>query len=118
MNSFFLRLGVAALFISISIGCGREQADMRNADQPTTVSESVPTMNASGLDLEGLSDADREAVLAQRICPVSGEPLGSMGTPLKVTVDGRSFFICCAACEDAAKANFDEYYAKIGAPTP
>jgi hypothetical protein len=73
----------------------------------------MPSEQSGELDLEGLSDEDRQLVLAQRLCPVSGEPLGSMGTPLKVTVGDRSLFIYCAGCECAAKENFDEHYSEI-----
>jgi len=59
-----------------------------------------------------LTDADRKAALAQKICPVSDERLWSMGSPIKVTVEGRHFFICCASCESDAEENFDEYFAK------
>ena len=36
--------------------------------------------------------ADEQAVaLKQIVCPVSGEHLGSMGVPLKVTAEGKTF---------------------------
>ena len=63
--------------------------------------------------LAKLNDADRQAAKEQRICPVSGEPLGSMGTPIKVHVKDRDIFICCAGCEDDLKAKPDEYLAKL-----
>ena len=38
--------------------------------------------------LASLSAEDKELVMMMEDCPVSGEPLGSMGTPIKVTKDG------------------------------
>ena len=48
-----------------------------------------------------LPESEQEAALRQRICPVTGEPLGSMGKPIKVTVAGRSLFVCCQGCVNA-----------------
>ncbi len=45
------------------------------------------------------SPADREAARRQAVCPVTRKPLGSMGTPVRVEVDGRVVFLCCSGCE-------------------
>lgn len=63
--------------------------------------------------LSQLSDADRALAEKQKTCPVSGEPLGAMGKPYKVTVKGQDVFLCCPGCEDAIKKNPDEYLAKL-----
>ena len=68
--------------------------------------------------LAQLSDEDRAAAEKQRVCPVSDEPLGSMGKPRKVTVtpsDGqpRDVFLCCAGCESAIKGDPDKFLAKL-----
>jgi hypothetical protein len=60
-----------------------------------------------------LSEADRTAALAQKICPVSDEPLGTMGTPLKVTVEGRDVFLCCEGCKKALEEDPQKYLAKL-----
>jgi YHS domain-containing protein len=44
---------------------------------------------------------------------VSGEPLGSMGKPYKVTVKGRTFFLCCEGCEAELQAHPDKYLKKL-----
>lgn len=48
--------------------------------------------------LAKLSVEDRTLAEKQRICPVTELPLGSMGTPPKVDVNGRTVFICCEGC--------------------
>ncbi len=48
--------------------------------------------------LESLSPDDRKLVERQEICPVTEAPLGSMGTPIKVDVNGEPVFICCEGC--------------------
>ena len=65
-----------------------------------------------------LSDEDRTAAEAQKICPVTGEALGSMGKPCKITVttgagDERTVFLCCAGCESTIKEDPDKYLAKL-----
>ena len=63
--------------------------------------------------LAGLSPSDRESADRQRVCPVSGEPLGSMGEPIKLDVEGREVWICCAGCEDALRKDPEQYFAKL-----
>jgi len=60
-----------------------------------------------------LSESDRAAAEKQKICPVSGELLGSMGKPCKVTVKGQDVFLCCQACEGAITEDPDKYLAKL-----
>lgn len=51
-------------------------------------------------------------IVAQRICPVTGKPLGSMGTPLKVNVAGRVVLICCEGCEGPLLKSPEKYLAR------
>jgi len=37
----------------------------------------------------------------QGLCPVTDMPLGSMGAPIKVDVNGTPVFICCEGCRDS-----------------
>ena len=41
-------------------------------------------------NIEQLPEADRKLALAQRICPVTGAALGSMGVPVKITLRGQT----------------------------
>jgi hypothetical protein len=63
--------------------------------------------------LASLSAEDRAAARKQKICPVTDELLGSMGTPPKISVNGRDVFICCAGCEDSLKEDAAIYLAKL-----
>jgi len=56
--------------------------------------------------LARLSAADRTLAERQKVCPVTDMPLGSMGTPIKVSVNGRSVFICCEGCRDRLLRRF------------
>ena len=52
------------------------------------------------------------AIAAQRVCPVSNQPLGGMGKPVPVTIGDETIYVCCAGCIDAVKANPAKYLAK------
>ncbi len=49
--------------------------------------------------IKELPAEDHEAALAQVVCPVSDHHLGSMDVPIKVSVENRTFYICCKGCE-------------------
>lgn len=59
------------------------------------------------------TDADAKAIAQQKLCPVMDEPLGSMGTPLKVTGLGRDVFLCCKGCLKFLKEDPQKYLAKL-----
>jgi hypothetical protein len=64
-------------------------------------------------DGAGLSAVDQALADAQKICPVTGEELGSMGTPHKVMIEDRAVFLCCPPCEEALKEDPEKYLAKL-----
>ena len=64
-------------------------------------------------ELAQLSDDDRAAVYKQKTCPVSGDALGSMGKPYKVTVKDREVFLCCSGCKGEITENPDKFLAKL-----
>ena len=63
--------------------------------------------------LAKLSEDDRVLAEKQRICPVTEMPLGSMGVPPKVDVDGRSVFICCEGCRESLLEESEKYLAVL-----
>ncbi len=63
--------------------------------------------------LAGLSPEDRQSAEHQRICPVTDQPLGSMGEPIKLEVEGREVWICCAGCEGRLRKDPERYLAKL-----
>jgi hypothetical protein len=64
-------------------------------------------------NLKQLPEADRKLALAQRICPVTGAALGSMGVPVKITLRGQTVFVCCQGCVGKAKRSPDEILKKL-----
>ncbi|MFO0900782.1 MAG: heavy metal-binding domain-containing protein [Pirellulales bacterium] len=69
-----------------------------SAPQPTPA---AATAKLDGLDL---SPADRALAEAQRVCPVTKLPLGSMGPLLRLETDGKPVFLCCPACRGRYEA--------------
>ena len=118
MIRLFALLMFAGVSAFLSVGCASKQETTQPA---TPESDSSSTVEQGQSDVERelakLPEEDRELARAQKVCPVTGELLGSMGVPIKVTVDGRSLFICCEGCEEEVKKNFDEYVAKLEKPS-
>ena len=61
-----------------------------------------PALSTIDQAIDRLAPADRELARQQKTCPITGEPLGSMGTPPFIVRDGKKVFLCCKKCEEAA----------------
>ena len=49
----------------------------------------------------------------QKTCPVTDEPLGSMGDAIPVTVKGQTIYVCCAGCVESVQSDPAPYLAKV-----
>jgi len=67
-------------------------------------------------NLDKLPAEDRAQAAKQKICPITGARLGSMGVPPKIELNGRPLFLCCKGCEGKAKADPAAAFKKLGAP--
>jgi hypothetical protein len=56
---------------------------------------------------------DRQLIAKQKVCPVTGEDLESMGGPVKVVIDGRAVFVCCKSCEKPLRGKPEKYLPKL-----
>ncbi len=65
--------------------------------------------------LGGLDPANRILAARQKTCPVTGKVLGSMGTPVQVTLAGKSIFLCCQGCESELRAKAGPIFSKLPA---
>jgi Cu(I)/Ag(I) efflux system membrane fusion protein len=59
------------------------------------------------------SESDKRLIEEQKTCPIMGNPLGSMGTPIKIVLNEQTVFLCCAECTAPAKGNADKTLAKV-----
>jgi YHS domain-containing protein len=98
----YLTPALAAVAVPVALalsGCGA-------ATQAPSISQ--PPAAHGDHDHPGSSQSDME-----KMCPVSGEMLGTMGAPQKVTVNGQQVWICCDGCKDKLLENPDKYLAKL-----
>ncbi len=86
------------------------QAEVAQTPAPMTVPDPA---NAVTDALAKLAPADRAIAERQKVCPVTNLPLGSMGTPIKVRVNGKSVFICCEGCREQLLAKPAKYIANL-----
>lgn len=105
-------LGLTAAFGLMLFGCHSQPAGPSpeqnvGSDDHSSVD---PQVEAS---LAKLTPELHDLAHRQQTCPISGEPLGSMGVPEAVEVQGKTVLICCAHCEDTLKQNPDKYLAKL-----
>jgi Cu(I)/Ag(I) efflux system membrane fusion protein len=83
----------------------------------TPMSETEPFKTQLAKVNEKPDPSDDAALIAfQKICPVTGSKLGSMGNPIKLVVNDQPVFICCSSCQKLLQDNPDEYLAKLAAP--
>jgi len=123
---FLSCLAVLAIAVGLS-GCGGEGDSPPAADQPEATggdehaghdhgegdhASHMPSTEVSEA-LAELSPTDRAAAEKQQICPVTDEPLGSMGKPYKVTHEGTDVFLCCEMCKDSFVGDPGKYMAKL-----
>jgi Cu(I)/Ag(I) efflux system membrane fusion protein len=118
-----LRFSLSALLVVLAIGvagCKSQVSKEQNQSAPpaSPVKEASAEEGAADISsgLAELSVEDRELAKKQRICPVSGEVLGAMGKPIKITIKGKTVFLCCDGCEKELKENPDKYLAKLKTP--
>ncbi|MBL8830575.1 MAG: hypothetical protein JNM18_26615 [Planctomycetaceae bacterium] len=72
----------------------------RDPKMTATTAEELREIRVS---LGKLSAADRQLAEAQGVCVVMDDsPLGSMGVPLKLMIEGQPLFICCEGCRGEA----------------
>jgi YHS domain-containing protein len=105
--------GASSVLIVALLGLLGQGVTAISAASKETAVRSSQAMEADTSGLNGLNGEDRAAAEKQKTCPVSGELLGSMGTPVKVEAKGRTVFLCCGGCKKKFFADPDKYIKKI-----
>jgi hypothetical protein len=103
----------AGLMVMLSASRGVAQEHERHDDHGTTAAgghDHGTEQDEEAIKIEAnvakLSLEDRELALAQRFCVVMTDmPLGAMGMPIKVDVNGEAVFVCCKGCQKKAIAD-------------
>lgn len=89
-----------------SIYFGGSGGGTKSGGSVTTARPSTPENEDAKLlaALKKLSPEDRRLAEQQKFCPIlENSRLGSMGVPVKLLLEGKPVFLCCPACEAAAK---------------
>jgi hypothetical protein len=116
--SSYVLLALFVVGAAVSIGgCSKDAATEPAADRDATqdAAQTAAVDEAEDDVFAGLPEADRIAAMAQKTCPVTDEALGSMGTPIKLTIEGRDVYLCCDGCVEELQKDPAKYIAKLDA---
>ena len=75
-----------------------ENLPLRPQPKATFTQTFVMARRRPPVELAMLTEADREGLDRQEVCPVTKARLGSMGTPIKVLVGQQPLYLCCRGC--------------------
>ena len=115
-SGFFLLWG--GMIATSLLGCSQQAAPNKAASN-MAAAEAAQAEAKEAAEIAAaiaeLPEAERPVAAAQKICPVGGGALGTMGMPYKVTVKGRDVYLCCEGCKGAIEKDPDQYLAKLDA---
>lgn len=98
-----------ALSTAISVGCttsrGSGCSDGSCRVSPGRGAVQLPRIGKG----KAPTDEDARRAQLQKLCPVTGEKLGSMGAPIPVTVKGKRIHVCCESCVATAQSDPEKY---------
>jgi len=110
---------VILLLTGLLIGCNSStpQAEQGKTTEPAHEAHGnhagMTDMEMMKETLAKLPPEDAATAQKQHVCPVSGEMLGTMGLPVKVSVKERDVWVCCKNCVGKLKADPEKYLAKL-----
>lgn len=107
-------IALAGLFAVLAFaGCDQKKGEAGHA-RDTEASAAVP--EHPDLHLHPTPEQAAAAVpVGNRICPVSGDSLGSMGAPVHVVYKAKLVGLCCSGCPSAFGKDPDALLAKAEA---
>jgi len=100
---------------------GPVQSSARSATPAAELSTTAQTPSSNTAEisekvkenLAKLPPEDQKLAAQQKVCPITGLQLGSMGVPVKITLKGQTVFLCCPGCVEAAKKDPEKTLKKI-----
>ena len=93
----------AFFLVVLASGCARDRlAGFRGASN---------TNQHSGMPHQ--SETGGSVAMTQKLCPVTGEPLDSMGGAIPVNANGETVYVCCQGCVKAVNTNPEKYLATV-----
>jgi YHS domain-containing protein len=73
----------------------------------------VPGPGIQGPAQGGPNPEEQVPFGGQKLCPVTGEELGSMGPPIPVNVKGQTIYVCCKGCVAKVQRDPEAFLAKV-----
>jgi hypothetical protein len=124
----FHRAGSIAMTIVLTTGAGAAQQafaqqgmqNMPGMNMPGTAMSQADKKQEAAIqaNLAKLKPEDRKLAEAQKFCAIQTKNrLGSMGTPIKITIKDKPVFLCCNMCVAKAQANPDKTLAAVASLT-
>ena len=128
------RVGCLALGVMLAVGCASNRGSggcgggcgggcCRGKAAEDRMPPAVPAASAGDVTYlrqpSSVPSSPSAAAVAQapyggqKTCPVTGEDLGSMGTPVPVAVKGQTIYVCCQGCAGKVRKDPDAYLAKV-----
>ncbi|GEM_PF-845498 len=105
--------------LAFQSGCSRKEpvGAAKTETGPTKTADNAAESEDAADPVAGerakLSREDRALVEAQEWCVVTEERLGSMGPPVKLSIDGQAVFLCCKGCQRKAEGDPDKTLTKL-----
>jgi hypothetical protein len=100
------------VFIAGCLGSAPEKSTKQSEPKKAEIAATPDKSAKIEAALAKLEPADRKLAEAQEWCVVSNGPLGTMGTPRKLTINGQPVFVCCDHCAEDAEAGGEKTLAK------
>ena len=98
------RIGWCCQVFVLMLIAGCQEKPAANASNPTAAKAAGAADDEIKANLAKLGPIDRPLAEKQQYCAVMPQVrLGEMGTPIKVTVNGQTLFVCCHNCVRSAK---------------
>ena len=103
------------LFLAVDLS-RIKNGTMQSSFSIVGVTQTSATVLAFSQSFQLTPTLEAQAIARQQICLVSGKTLGSMGQPIKTTVNGRAVYVCCVGCKRPLLANPAKYLARLKNP--
>ncbi len=84
--------------------------------KPAPSQITAPSKAKPQIALATTKESDLDRIAQQKVCPVMGSDLHSMGTPIKILVNGEPLYLCCWSCLPKLENTPETYLAKIQRP--
>lgn len=108
-----LAAACGAVVLAVTAGCS-SPGGCRSC-RKATAAPAVPAAPAAVAVAEPGTLPPAARYGGQKLCPATGEELGSMGEPVAVTVAGRTVYVCCRGCAKRAQAEPEKTLAAVEA---